>query len=86
MVQVGLFGGEVTIPTALLSLKMLTIEGSFVGTLTELREVVDLAKQGRVPRIPVTDAPLDLVGVTDALDRLAAGGVTGRIVLKGEAR
>lgn len=56
MVQVGLFGGEVTIPTALLSLKMLTIEGIFVGTLTELREVVDLAKQGRVPRIPVTDA------------------------------
>ena len=35
MVQVGLFGGEVTIPTALLALKMLTIEGSFVGTLSD---------------------------------------------------
>ena len=83
MVQVGLFGGEVTIPTALLALKMLTIEGSFVGTLSELHEVVELAKQGRVPRIPVIDADLDLAGVTTSLDRLTAGEVTGRIVLKG---
>ena len=83
MVQVGLFGGEVTIPTALLALKMLTIEGSFVGTLSELHEVVELAKQGRAPRIPVIDADLDLAGVTSSLDRLTAGGVTGRIVLKG---
>jgi propanol-preferring alcohol dehydrogenase len=86
MVQVGLFGGEVTIPTALLALKMITIEGSFVGTLSELHEVVELAKQGRAPRIPVIDADLDLAGVTNALDRLTAGGVTGRIVLKGTAQ
>lgn len=83
MVQVGLFGGEVTIPTALLALKMITIEGSFVGTLSELHEVVQLAKQGRVPRIPVIDGALNLPGVTSSLDRLATGGVTGRIVLQG---
>ncbi len=83
MVQVGLFGGELTIPTALLALKMITIQGSFVGTLPELHEVVGLAKRGNIPRIPVHDAHLDLAGVTDSLDRLAAGGVTGRIVLKG---
>ena len=83
MVQVGLFGGEMTIPTALLALKMITIQGSFVGTLPELHEVVELAKRGDIPRIPVHDAPLDLAGVTVSLDRLAAGGVTGRIVLKG---
>ena len=83
MVQVGLFGGEVTIPTALLTLKMLTIEGSFVGTLSELHKVVELAQQGKAPHIPVVDANLDLAGVTHSLDRLSSGGVTGRIVLKG---
>lgn len=83
MVQVGLFGGELTVPTALLALKMITIQGSFVGTLAELTEVVELAKQGRVPQIPVIDGRLDLDGVRGALDRLAAGGVPGRIVLKG---
>jgi len=86
MVQVGLFGGEVTIPTALLTLKMLTIEGSFVGTLSELHKVVELAQEGRVPRIPVVDAALDLAGVTHSLDRLIAGGVTGRIVLQGSTK
>ncbi|QNF95394.1 alcohol dehydrogenase [Janibacter sp. YB324] len=86
MVQVGLFGGDVTIPTALLALKMLRIEGSFVGSLGELEEVVDLAKQGKVPRIPVTEGELDLASVTGTLDRLTRGGVTGRIVLKGAAQ
>lgn len=86
MVQVGLFGGEVTIPTALLALKMLTIEGSFVGTLAELRSVVELAKRGELPSIPVLDADLDLAGVRNSLDRLAAGGVTGRIVLAAGAQ
>lgn len=84
MVQVGLFGGEITIPTALLALKMITIEGSFVGTLDEMREAVDLARQGKIPGIPVTEADLDLPGVAEALDRLVSGGVTGRIVLKGQ--
>lgn len=83
MVQVGLFGGEVTIPTALLALKVITIEGSFVGTRSELHDVVELAKAGRAPRIPIIDAPLNLAGVRDSLDRLTAGGVTGRIVLTG---
>jgi len=84
MVQVGLFGGELTIPTALLALKMITVQGSFVGTLPELGEVLELAKRGVVPRIPLIEEELSLKGVTDSLDRLAAGGVAGRIVLKGE--
>lgn len=86
MVQVGLFGGEVTVPTALLALKMITIEGSFVGTLGDLQDAVDLARQGRIPRIPVTEADLDLASVRRSLDRLTEGGVTGRIVLKGAAQ
>lgn len=86
MVQVGLFGGEMTIPTALLALKMVTVRGSFVGTPAELHDVLALARQGRLPRIPVIDGDLDLAGVTGSLDRLSAGGVPGRIVLKGDAR
>ncbi|MDQ0381319.1 alcohol dehydrogenase [Amycolatopsis thermophila] len=82
LVQVGLFGGELTVPTALMALKMLTIRGSFVGTPEELRSLVALARRGALPHIPVIDAPLDARSVQDALNRLTRGGVPGRIVLR----
>jgi hypothetical protein len=85
LVQVGLFGGELTVPTALMALKTITIEGSFVGSLGELRHVVDLAKQGLLPRVPTIDAPLTSASVKSSLDRLVDGGVPGRIVLTAEA-
>lgn len=81
MVQVGLFGGEVTIPTALLALRMIRIEGSFVGTLAQMQQLVRLAQQGAIPTIPVVERPLSASEVAGALDDLTAGGVTGRIVL-----
>lgn len=81
MMRVGLFGGELVIPTALLALKVLTIRGSFVGSLGELGELVELARTGVLPSIPIIDEPLTAHAVESALDRLAAGGVPGRIVL-----
>lgn len=81
MVQVGLFGGELVIPTVLVPLKVATIQGSYVGTLDELRELVDIAKRGGLPQPPITTARLSAASVEDSLNRLAAGGVPGRIVL-----
>ena len=81
MVQVGLFGGEVTIPTALLALRMIHIEGSFVGTLSQLQDLVRIAQSGKLPNIPVVERALSATEVSRALDDLTAGGVAGRIVL-----
>jgi len=81
MIQVGLFGGELTIPTALLTLKVIAIRGSFVGSLDELVELVKLARKGGLPQIPIIDAELSAGSVQESLDRLVAGGVVGRIVL-----
>lgn len=83
LVQVGLFGGEFVVPTALMALKMLTISGSFVGTLEELKAVAELAKQGALPAIPIIEEPLDAASINAALDKLVHGGVPGRIVLQG---
>ncbi|AIJ24677.1 alcohol dehydrogenase [Amycolatopsis methanolica] len=82
LVQVGLFGGELTVPTALMALKMITISGSFVGTPAELNALVELARRGALPRIPVVEAPLTAASVQESLDRLSGGGVAGRIVLR----
>lgn len=81
LIQVGLFGGELTVPTALMALRMLTVRGSFVGSLEELRSLVELAKRDELPRIPIIDEVLSAESVQSSLDRLTQGGVSGRIVL-----
>lgn len=81
LVHVGLFGGEMTIPTALIPVKMLTLQGSYVGTLAELQELVELAKAGAVPHIPIISGRLDAAAVASSLTRLVQGGVAGRYVL-----
>lgn len=81
MVQVGLFGGEITLPTALIALRMIRIEGSFVGTLGQLQDLVQLAQQGTLPTIPIVERTLSAAEVARALDDLTSGTVSGRIVL-----
>ncbi|GAA4282686.1 alcohol dehydrogenase [Brevibacterium daeguense] len=80
-VHVGLFGGEFALPTALMAIKALVLQGNYVGSLQELREVVDIAKQGRLPKIPILSGPLSADGVNAGLTGLRDGTVAGRTVL-----
>ncbi|WP_258142408.1 alcohol dehydrogenase [Arthrobacter sp. MYb227] len=82
MVQVGLFGGELVIPTAMISMKMITIQGSFVGNLGELHQLVELAKSGQIPRSTPHSGSLSADGVRDALDALENRLISGRVVLE----
>ena len=75
----GLIGGSFTTPVAMFPLKAMTIEGTFTGTLTEAREVLALARAGKVRPVPVHERPL--AEASAALDDLRAGRVVGRIVL-----
>jgi len=43
LVTVGLYGGAHPISTVLFPSKMMTLEGSYVGTLEDLRELLALA-------------------------------------------
>ncbi|MGP8121089.1 MAG: alcohol dehydrogenase [Xanthobacteraceae bacterium] len=78
-VIVGLFGGDISLSLPLIVLRALTLRGSYVGNLGELRELIDLVKQGRVKPMPVEAVPM--AEVNSALDRLRAGHVNGRLVL-----
>jgi alcohol dehydrogenase/propanol-preferring alcohol dehydrogenase len=82
LVQVGLFGGEMTLPLPVMAMRALTVRGSYVGSPKELRELVALAQGGRLAPIPITREPLR--NADSALRRLIAGQVTGRIVLTAE--
>ncbi|MGM0698430.1 alcohol dehydrogenase [Brevibacterium spongiae] len=80
-VLVGLFGGEFVMPTAVTALKALTVRGNYVGSLDELKDVVQLAKRSDLPKIPISPRPLNAESINSGLDDLRAGKVRGRIVL-----
>ena len=79
LVVVGLFGGELRAPLPYWPLRSLTVQGSYVGSLAEMRELMRLAEAGRAPAIPVEPRPL--AGAQAALDDLRGGRAVGRIVL-----
>ena len=79
LVVVGLFGGELRASLPLWPLRNLTVQGSYVGSLAEMRELMELAEAGRAPAIPVESRPL--ADAQAALDDLRAGRAVGRIVL-----
>jgi propanol-preferring alcohol dehydrogenase len=79
VIVVGLFGGDVTVPTPLFPLRAMTLQGSYVGSLTEMAELLDLVQRKGVPDLPVDTRPL--AAVNEALNELRAGKVIGRLVL-----
>ncbi|HWK47949.1 MAG TPA: alcohol dehydrogenase [Stellaceae bacterium] len=79
LIVVGLFGGEIRLSTPMLPIRALTIQGSYIGSLDELRELVALVRDKRPAPIPI--ACCDLQDAASALARLEAGQVVGRLVL-----
>lgn len=83
LVQVGLFGGKVEISTPLMPIRALSYQGSYVGNLGQLRALIDLAKAGKLPPLPIETRPLDQAEA--ALQDLEAGKVVGRVMLRPQA-
>ena len=75
----GLYGGELVHPLPPIAQRAIGIVGSYVGSLQELKEVVALAKKGKIKPPPLQTRPADVA--SEALEDLKAGKVLGRIVL-----
>jgi propanol-preferring alcohol dehydrogenase len=79
VVVVGLYGGDVTVPTPYLPLRAMTLRGSYVGSQTDMAELLDLVKRTGMPPVPIRTRPLEEVNAT--LNDLRAGKIVGRVVL-----
>lgn len=79
LVIVGLYGGAVTISTPLFPMKAMTIQGSYVGSPSELQELLNLVQRAKPPRIPMTIRPLREANA--AITDLKAGKQIGRAIL-----
>jgi alcohol dehydrogenase, propanol-preferring len=79
LVVVGLFGGTMSVPAVLFPMSKLTVQGSFVGSPGEMKELMQLARDGKIGAIPVETRPLESAEQT--LQDLKNGRIVGRAVL-----
>jgi D-arabinose 1-dehydrogenase-like Zn-dependent alcohol dehydrogenase len=79
LILVGLYGGDITLSLPPFPMRAIAVQGSYVGSLTETAELLELVKRTGLPPVPVTTRPL--AEVNAVLDDLRAGKVVGRVVL-----
>jgi D-arabinose 1-dehydrogenase-like Zn-dependent alcohol dehydrogenase len=79
-VGVGLFGGEIPLSLVSLVQRAIRIEGNYVGTVQDLKDMVALAKSGKLKPIPITKRPM--ADVEQTLSELKAGKILGRVVVE----
>lgn len=78
-VIVGLYGGDLTVSLPPIPMRALTIQGSYVGSVPEMAELMDLVRRRGLPDVPVSTRPLGDVNAVH--NELRAGKVAGRVVL-----
>jgi D-arabinose 1-dehydrogenase-like Zn-dependent alcohol dehydrogenase len=76
---VGLYGGDLTVSLPPIPMRALTIQGSYVGSVPEMKELIELVRRTGLPDVPVATRPLDEVNAVH--DQLRAGKIVGRVVL-----
>ena len=76
---VGLYGGDITISLPPFPMRAVTMQGSYVGSVSEMAELIELVKRTGLPPVPVATRPL--ADVNAVLGELRAGKVVGRVVL-----
>ena len=83
LVQIGLFGGHVDLPTPSHALRAITYQGTYVGNLRELQELIQLVRDSGMPPVPTTC--MHLSRAFSALINLEQGKAIGRQILTPDA-
>jgi propanol-preferring alcohol dehydrogenase len=82
LVIIGLFGGELKVPLPAIATRELNICGSFVGSLSEMAELMTYVRAGNIKPIPTEKIAID--NINQAFAQLRSGKVNGRLVLMHE--
>lgn len=79
-VLVGLLGGKFDLPLPLHTFTARTISGTYVGSMQEMKELMDLVREGKIEPIEVETRPAS--EASDTLADLKAGKIKGLVCLK----
>ncbi len=80
LILIGLFGGEITLPVPIIPIRAISIEGSYVGSISDLRKLIDLVSSITIKPLPTTCCGLH--EAPSALSDLELGKVVGRMILQ----
>jgi len=81
VIVVGLFGGDITVSTPFFPMRAMSVRGSYVGSQTDMKELIDLVLRTGLPAVPLKTRPMTVTDVNGALNDLRAGKIVGRVVL-----
>jgi propanol-preferring alcohol dehydrogenase len=79
VVLVGLFGGELKISLVTMPTRAYRLIGSYTGSITDMIELVSLAKRGVIK--PIISNRFKLDQATEALTMLKNGKILGRGII-----
>ena len=79
-VLVGLLGGQTSLQLPLVTLTARTLTGTYVGSLAEMGELMDLVRSGKIDPVPVEARNVSEADKT--IKDLASGSINGLVCLK----
>ena len=79
-ILVGLFGGKYSLTLPMMTFGARTIEGSYVGSLAEMHELMELVRANKIEPVKVNER--DLSEVNKTLADLKSGNIEGLVCLK----
>jgi len=80
-VIVGLYGASANLPLARLVYNIISVEGSFTGSLEDVKELLNIFSNQKVKSFPIIKKSFSLDNLKEGLEELKKGSVEGRIVL-----
>ena len=79
LIIIGLYGGALSMPIPFIPMNARIIQGSYVGSLQDMSDLMVMVREGKIAPIEITERPL--AEANEALIDLKAGKVKGRQVL-----
>lgn len=78
LIEVGLFGGGVSLSVPLLPMRNLKLLGSYVGSLEEFKELLALLRRPEVTTVPLLQRPI--AEINEIFEDIRLGKVPGRVM------
>jgi len=79
-ILVGMLGGKFEVQLPLMTFSSRVLQGSYLGSIQEMKELMDLVRAGKIEPVPVEARHVSMAN--DTIADLKAGNIPGLVCLK----